>query len=209
MKHNLFEYTTSSLYKGPMKFLVCFSPLLHPAIFGGFGKDSGGQKLIAYLCQSARTQGNCALISKNGSSAKACKDQNILLCSNSRKYHHCLEGSKAAGNTYCVTTYIGHKNAWGSNNSGKALQRRNCMQYKTNRTCSAKIVMQLDQYSFHLVCGVGDNNHRGHPPMAPNKITNCKCFLNIPTLENAASISAANIQPHKLPCLLKPVRVSY
>jgi hypothetical protein len=104
MNHNnLFEYTTSSLYKGPMTFLVCFSPLLHPAIFGAFGKDSGGQKLIAYLCQSTRTHGNCALIS-NGSSAKACKNQRILLCSNSRKYHHCLEGSKAAGNTYCVTT---------------------------------------------------------------------------------------------------------
>jgi hypothetical protein len=48
-------------------------------------------------------------------------------------------------------------------------------------------------------CGVGDNNHRGHPPMAPNKITNC-------------------IQPrwllpisdrHQLRCLLEPVLVRY
>ncbi len=45
MKHDLFEYTTSSLYKRPMKFIVRFSPLLYPTV-GGFGKDSGGQKLI-------------------------------------------------------------------------------------------------------------------------------------------------------------------
>ncbi len=52
MNHNLFEYTTSSLYKGPMKSIVCISPLLYP-IVGGFGKDSEGQKLISDLCQSA------------------------------------------------------------------------------------------------------------------------------------------------------------
>ena len=31
--------------------------------------------------------------------------------------------------------------------------------------------------------------------MAPNEITNCKRFLNVPTLENAAAMAAANIQP--------------
>ena len=87
------------------------------------------------------------------------------------------------------------QNAWGSNKSGKALKRRNCTQRNTSCTCSAKIVIQLDQYSFHLVCGVGDNNHRGHPPMTPNKITNCKRFLDVPTLENAAAMAAANIRP--------------
>ena len=61
-----------------MKFIVRFSPLLYPTV-GGFGKDSGGQKLITDLCQAARSHGNCALIS-NGSSAKACKDQRVLLC---------------------------------------------------------------------------------------------------------------------------------
>ena len=193
MNHDLFEYTTSSLYKGPMKFIVRFSPLLYP-IVGGFGKDSGGQKLITDLCQSARSHGNCALIS-NGSSAKACKDQRVLLCSNGRKYHRCLEGAKA-DSTYRVTTYVGDKkNARGSNNSGKALQRRNCTQRDTRCTCSAKIVIRLDQYSFYLVCGVGDNNHRGHPPMAPNEITDRKRFLNVPTLENAAAMAAANIRP--------------
>ncbi len=143
MNHNLFEYTTSSLYKCPMKFIVLFSTLLYP-IVGGFGKDSGqGQKLITDICQSARSQGNCTHIS-NGSSAKACKDQRVLLCSNGRKYHHCLEGSKA-DSTYCVTTYsIGDKKARGFNNSGKALQQRNCRQRNTSCTCSAKIVIQLD-----------------------------------------------------------------
>jgi hypothetical protein len=77
MNHDLFEYTTSSLYKGPMKFIVRFSPLLYP-IVGGFGKDSGGQKLITDRCQATRSHGYCALIS-NGNSAKACKDQHLLL----------------------------------------------------------------------------------------------------------------------------------
>jgi hypothetical protein len=191
-KHNLFEYTTSSLYKGPMKFIVRFSPLLYPTV-GGFGKDSGGQKLITDLCQAARSLGNCALIS-NGSSAKACKDQRVLLCSNGRKYHHRLDVAQADANR--VTTYIGDKrNSRGSNNSGKALRRRNCTQRDTRCTCSAKIVIRLDQYSFHLVCGVGDNQHRGHPPMPSNEITNRKRFLDAPTLENAAAMAAANILP--------------
>ena len=82
------------------------------------------------------------------------------------------------------------KNSQGSNHSGKALRQRD-----TSYTCSAKIVIRLDQYSFHLVCGVGDNHHRGHPPMAPNKITNRKRFLDAPTLENAAAMAAANIWP--------------
>ena len=192
MKHDLFEYTTSSLYKGPMKFIVRFSPLLYPTV-GGFGKDSGGQKLITDLCQAARSHGNCALIS-NGSSAKACKDQRVLLCSNGRKYHQRLDGAQA--DAYRVTTYIGDKkNSRGSNNSGKALRRRNCTQRDTRCTCSAKIVIRLDQYSFHLVCGVGDNQHRGHPPMSRNEITNRKRFLDAPTLENAAAMAAANILP--------------
>ena len=31
--------------------------------------------------------------------------------------------------------------------------------------------------------------------MAPNKITNCEHFLDVPTLENAAAMAAANIRP--------------
>ena len=100
-----FEYTTSSLYKGPMKFIVRFSPSLLYPIVGGFGKDSGGPKLNTDICHAARSHGNCAHIS-NGMSAKACKQvQRVMLCSNGRKYHHCLEGSKAES-TCRVTTYI-------------------------------------------------------------------------------------------------------
>ncbi len=111
-----------------------------------------------------------------------------------RKYHQRLDGAQA--DAYRVTTYIGDKkNCRGSNNSGKALRRRNCTQRDTRCTCSAKIVIRLDQYSFHLVCGVGDNQHRGHPPMARNEITNRKRFLDAPTLENAAAMAAANILP--------------
>ena len=50
---------------------------------------------------------------------------------------------------------------------------------------SAKIVIQkLDQYSVHLVCGAGDNNHRG--PFSngfSNEMTNRERFLDVPTLK--------------------------
>ena len=129
----------------------------------------------------------------------------VLLCSNGRTYHHHLKGAKI-DSTYRVTTYIGDKKmARGSNNSGKGLQRRYCTQRKTRCTCSAKIVIRLDQqYSFHLGCGVGDNNHRGRPPMAPNEITNREHFLDVSALENAAAMAAANIRPSQaawLTCL--------
>jgi hypothetical protein len=31
--------------------------------------------------------------------------------------------------------------------------------------------------------------------MAPNEITNCERFLDVPTLENAAAMADANIRP--------------
>ena len=48
---------------------------------------------------------------------------------------------------------------------------------------------------LYLVCGLGDTNHKGHPPMAPNKITNRKLYLDVATLENVAAMAAANITP--------------
>ena len=71
--HDLFHYTTSTIYKGPIKYIVQFSPLMYP-IEGGFGTDSGGQRLITDLCQAARSHGRCALAS-NGSAGRACKNQ--------------------------------------------------------------------------------------------------------------------------------------
>ena len=117
-----------------MKFIVRFSPLLYPTV-GGFGKDSGGQKLITDLCQAARSHGNCALIS-NGSSAKACKDQRVLLCSNGRKYHHHLEGAKAES-TYCDTTYVGDKKTLG----GPITLERRCNDAIARNAIQAALVL--------------------------------------------------------------------
>ncbi len=62
----------------------------------------------------------------------------------------------------------------------------NAIQYKTHFFCKTN-VSRLDQYRFLPVCGIIDNNQRVHPPSAPYEITNHKCFLNVPTLENAKS----------------------
>jgi hypothetical protein len=52
-----------------------------------------------------------------------------------------------------------------------------------------KILIRLDQHTFHLLCGVkGDINH-----------TNCECLFNVLTLENAAEMVATNIQLSQAP----------
>ena len=199
---DLFEYTTS-LYKG-LKQIVWFSPLTYP-IAEGFGKDSGGQTLITDLCQAARAYGNCAFAS-NGTGGKVGKvQQRKLLCSNGRKYYRrSSDDDEVPSSTtegtgsehYRLTTYVADKkNSRGSNNSGKALKRRNSTQRSATNTCPAQIVIRLDHNSVFLVCGLGCNNHKGHPPMGANEITNRKRFLDVETLENVAAMGAANIQP--------------
>ena len=158
-------------------------------IEGGFGMESGGQHLITEICQAARSHGRCALAS-NGSTGRACKHQQVLLCSHGRKYHHTIltEEEEIETDKYRVTTYIGDKkNARGSNGSGKALQRRNSTLRNTRCTCSAKIVIPLDKLSFHLVCGLGDKTHLGRPPMAHVELKNCKRYLDVATLENEST----------------------
>ena len=133
--------------------------------------------------------------------------QRVLICINARKYHPVSESctmEDTGCNNYRVTTYIGDKkNLRGSNSSGKASKRRNSTLRDCRRTCSAKIVIRFDDFSFHLVCGLGDNNHIGHPPMAPNKITNRKLYLDIETVDSVATMAAANILPAQVASLTR------
>jgi hypothetical protein len=46
-----------------------------------------------------------------------------------------------------------------------------------------------------MVCGIGENQHTGHPPLLANEIRNRKRFLDDSTLETVAAMSVANIQP--------------
>ena len=202
--HNLFQYTNSPVYKGPIKYFVRFSPLLYP-VKSGFGNDSGGQLLITDLCQTARSHGHCALTS-NGSAGRGCKHQRVLLCSHARKYHRssvpACTMDETRTDTYRVTTYIGDKrNARGINSSGKASKRRNSTLRDAIFACTAKLVIRFYENSFYLVCGLGDNNHKGHPPMARNEITNRKRYFDTASLENVAAMAAANIPPAQAPSL--------
>ena len=100
--------------------------------------------------------------------------------------------------SYRKTTYMiaDKKNSRGCNSSGKALVRRKSTRRSTKRTCPAKIIIQVDECSFFMVCGLGDNTHKGHAPMGQhNEITNCKRFLGVACLENVAAMAAVNIQP--------------
>ncbi|KAI2494665.1 hypothetical protein MHU86_19844 [Fragilaria crotonensis] len=201
---DLFEYTTS-MYKGS-NHIIRFSPSLYP-INGGFGKDSGGHSLISDLLQAAKSVGNCALVS-NGYGLRSptnvtdvlLTDQRILKCSNFRKYSSDQGGMSSILNestgtdSYRVTTYTGDKkNARGCKSSGVALKRRNSTLRGTSCTCRVKFTLRIDHNSFFLVCGIGNNQHTGHPPLLSNEIRNRKRFLDISTLETVAAMSVANI----------------
>ena len=202
---NLFQYTTS-MYKGS-KHIIRFSPSLYP-ITGGFGKDSGGHSLITDLLQAAKSVGNCALVSNgyglrsptNVTDHVVPPEQRILKCSNFRKYLPEQGGISSTLNqgtgtdSYHVTTYTGDKkNARGCKSSGLALKRCNSALRGTSCTCRAKFTLGIDHNSFFLVCGIGDNQHTGHPPLLANEIRNHKHFLDISILETVSSMSVANM----------------
>jgi MULE transposase domain len=206
-EYDLFEYTTS-MYRSS-NYVIRFNPSVYP-ITGGFGKDSGGHSLITDLLQAAKSVGNCVLTS-NGSGRRVVTDdadtevhaeQRRLKCSNFRMYsfeqgENLLtpnQGSATA--SYRATSYIGDKkNARGCKSSGLALKRRNSTLRHTSCTCRVKFTLRIDQNSFFLVCGIGDNQHTGHPPLHSNEIRNRKRFLDLSTLETVAAMSVANIQP--------------
>jgi hypothetical protein len=209
------------MYKGS-KHIIWISPSLYP-ITGGFGKDSGGHTLITDLLKAAKSFGNCALVpngyglcSPTNVTDLVLSEQCILKCSNFRKYLSEQGGISSTLNqgtgtgSYHVTTYTGDKkNARGCKSSGLALNWRNSNLHGTSCTCRAKFTLRIDHNSFFLVCGIGDNQHTGHPPLLANEIRNCKRFLDISTLETVAAMSVANIQPAQAALFTKPVLVRW
>jgi hypothetical protein len=180
-EYDLFQYTTS-MYKGS-KHIIRFSLSLY-LITGGFGKDSGGHTLITDLLQAAKSVGNCALVS-NGYDLHSPTnvtdlvptEQRILKCTNFCKYLSEQGGISSALNqgtgtdSYHVTTYTeDKKNARGCKSSGLALKRHNSTLQGTSCTCCAKFTLRIDHNSFFRVCGIGDNQHTGHPPLLANEI---------------------------------------
>ena len=100
--------------------------------------------------------------------------------------------------TGTATTYTGdkQKNTRVCNSSGLALKRRNSTLCHTSCTCRAKFTLRLHHNSFFLVCGFGENQHTGHPPLLSNEIRKRKRFLDLATLETVAARSVANNPAH-------------
>jgi hypothetical protein len=206
-EYDLFEYTTSMYRRS--NYIIRFNPSVYP-VTGGFGKDSGGHTLTTDLLQAAKSVGNCALTSNgsgrrvptNDADTELHAEQRQLKCSNFRKYSLELGENFPTPNqgnateSYRATSYTGDKkNARGCKSSGLALKRRNSTLRHTSCTCRVKFTLRLDQNSFFLVCGIGENQHTGHPPLHSNEIRNRKRFLDLSTLETVAAMSVANIQP--------------
>ena len=165
--------------------VIRFSPSVNP-ITGGFGKDSGGHSLITDLLQAAKSVGNGALISNDfgwrfptnviDTDVQA-EQERVLKCSNFRKYfsdqgQNSLTLNQGTGTaSYHVTTYTDDKkNARGCKSSGLSLKRRNSTLRHTSCTCRVKFTLQIDQNSFFLVCGIGENQHTGHPPLLTSSL---------------------------------------
>ena len=95
--------------------------------------------------------------------------------------------------SYRGSTYTGDKkDARGCKSYGLALKRRNSTLRHTSCTCRAKFTIRLDHNSFFMVCGIGENQHTGHPPLRANKIKNRKRFLDDSTLETVAADTKGN-----------------
>ena len=207
-EYKLFEYTTSMYRRS--NHIIRFNPSVYPAITCGFGKDSGGHTLTTDLLQAAKSVGNCALVSNgfgrrvptNDKDTEVHAEQRQLKCSNFRKYSSeqgenlLTPNQGSATESYRATSYTGDKkNARGCKSSGLALKRRNSTLRNNSCTCRVKFTLRIDQNSFFLVCGIGDNQHTGHPPLHSNEIRNRKRFLDLSTLETVSAMSVANIQP--------------
>jgi hypothetical protein len=197
---DLFAHTKSE-HKG---LCIRFSPSLYPITGGFVGKDSGGRILISDILQAARSVGNCALVS-NGSGGPP--TVRILKCSKFRNYSPSSfeqggmpstmnQDTGTGTDPYRVTTYTGDKkNARGCNGSGKSMKRRSTTLRNNPCTCRAKFTLRFDANSFFMVCGIGENQHSGHPCLVANEISNRKRFIDPSTLENVAAMAVANIQP--------------
>lgn len=207
-EYDLFEFTTS-MYKG-CKHIIRFNPTVYP-IAGGFESGCGGHRLVTDLLHAAKSVGNCTLFSNGrGSNASAAKNrqveclkQRVLKCSHYRKYLHPILDAEdirtsqfqltGSDNTYRVTTYSCDKK--NSRVAGLSSKRRTSTLRHTSATCRAKFTLRLDDNSFFFVCGIGDNQHTGHPPLHSNELKNRKRFLDPSAMENVAAMSVANIQP--------------
>ena len=192
---DLFAHTKSE-HKG---LCIRFSPSLYPITGGFLGKDSGGRTLISDILQAARSVGNCALVS-NGSGGPP--TVRILKCSKFRNYSpsssfeqggmSCTLNQGTGADTYRVTSYTGDKkNARGTKGSGLAMKRRITTLRNNPCTCRAKFTLRFDNNSFFMVCGIGENQHSGHPPLLANEITNRKRFIDPSMLEDVAAMAVA------------------
>jgi hypothetical protein len=175
-----------------------------------------GHSLLTDLLQSAKSVGNCALVSNcyglrspTNNVTDLQLQQRVLKCSNFRKYSFEQGGMSSTlkqgtdSDSYRVTTYAGDKNAGGCKGSGLELKRLNSTLRHTSCNCRAKYTLQMDHNSFFLVCGIGENQHTCHPPLLSNEMRNRKRFFDLSTLETVTATTAANIQPAQAALFIK------
>ena len=152
---NLFELT-SNMLKGQA--IAQFSPQAYPVVapYSMKGNEESWKKLSSDLIKESKEHGNFPLTS-NGLHGK---DQKVLCCSRFRHYHATMH---VASGEYCRHIInLNRNNAW--QNDGKKQKKKTGTSHpiKSNDdiSCKVKLVVGIDQHSFFLVCGLGNDTHK-------------------------------------------------
>jgi hypothetical protein len=156
---DLFEQVNSML-RGS---IARFDPSEYPVDGGDMRANTKSwNKLSSALMRFCQKEGKFRLTS-NGAHGK---DQMVLCCSRFRFYTANKKVKKAEGDyrNHSLNCDKKHARKDGKNQKRKTSTSRPVKGSEAS-TCKVKLVIGIDQYSLFLVCGIGEETHKGHPPL--------------------------------------------
>jgi len=157
---DLFHYTDPT-WKG---YHVRFDTHEFPVVPGGLTSNKEGRKkLVKHLSTISHLRGSCQLISNGGGKSR----YHYLCCSRSKKYQS-FSNLKVDGPFRNSTMECDRNNSRGSKGNSQPKRSTTGRPIAHDQTCKAKICIDVDDFSFFMVCGIGDSTHNGHPPLSPH-----------------------------------------
>jgi hypothetical protein len=117
----------------------------------------------------------------NGGGKKGKKQRN-LKCNHGRKYRGPSKSTiakkkdqddgKTKKEEYRSSSFSSNrKNARGHGGSGKSMPRRtNTQSCQEGEPCLVTFTLGFDSSSFYMLCGHGNDEHQGHPPMKSEEL---------------------------------------
>lgn len=193
---NLFDLTSN--LKSNM--IARFDPNKFPVVPGGWkANETSWQKLSTDLIAASKKDGGCPVTS-NGKYGK----NRVIVCSRHRHYESKSSRKKADG---AFRSHSMNNDKLNSRPNGKSLKRKTgtMRPFKQNEdiTCKVKLVIGVDDHSFFVVCGTGNDMHEGHPPMATNEMTTRKRIVPEKAKELATRMRLNGARPGVIADVLK------